>query len=152
MLKSLTMKLNQQNGTGQGGGVDDVGRGGDGRGGQLGVVLCRVCQVARTPPSVFTSHSIAQCGSLSALDRRELYMALKPYGGEGCGEQQGMVLCRACQGARMPPSTYTSHNMAQCGSLSAWDRMALFTALHDEFGQVEKEEFDEGQESQPNSA
>ena len=69
----------------------------------------------------------------------------------GRGGQQGLPLCRVCQGAGMPPSAFTSHSTAQCGSLSAWDRMELYTALHGEFGQVEQFD-DEGQESQPNSA
>ena len=151
MLNGFTMKLNQQDDrTIRGGGAE---QGDDGRGGQQGRVLCRVCQAARMPSSIYTSHSTAQCGSFSAWDRMELYFALKPYEGAEGGGQQGVVLYRICQAAKMLPSAYTSHGTAQCGALSAWDRRELYLVLHGEYGQVEQNKFnDEGQESQPDSA
>ena len=134
-MLNLTMKLNQ---------LPKIGRG---EGGERRT-FCRICQGAGKPPSMFTSHCIAQCGSLSVWDREELRTSLKPFGG---GDQRGEGICRVCQGARMSPLVFTSHSTAQCGSLSAWDREELYTALQGEEGQVEEND-DEGQELQPNSA
>ena len=156
MLNGLIMELNQQDDRTEQGGEGERGGGvwrDAGRGGQQGRVLCRICQGAKMPSSVYTSHSTARCGSLSAWDRMELYIALKPYDGAEVGGQQGVVLCRICQAAGMLPSAYTSHGTAQCGALSAWDRKDIYVVLRGEYGQVEKDKFnDEGQESQPNSA
>ena len=156
MLNGLIMKVNQQDDRTERGGEGEQGEElwrDAGRGGQQGRVLCRICQGAKMPSSVYTSHSTARCGSLSAWDRMELYIALKPYEGAEVGEQQGVVLCRICQAAGMLPSAYTSHGTAQCGALSAWDRRDIYVVLRGEYGQVEQDKFnDEGQESQPNSA
>ena len=156
MLNGLIMELNQQDDRAERGGEGDQGGGvwrDAGRGGQQGRVLCRICQAAKMPSSVYTSHSTARCDSLSAWDRMELYIALRPYEGAEVGEQQGVVLCRICQAAGMLPSAYTTHRTAQCGALSAWDRKDIYVVLRGEYGQVEQDKFnDEGQESQPNSA
>ena len=145
MLNGLTMKSKQPNMTER----DGEAEGGVGCVGQQR--LCRICLTARKSASLYTLHNTVQCGSLSAWDRRELYTALQPYGGAGHDGQQ--VLCRVCQAARMPASSYTSHSTAQCGALSAWDWREIQKVLQVEYGQVELEEIDnEGQESQLNSA
>ena len=156
MLNGLIMKVNQQDDRTERGGEGEQGEElwrDAGSGGHHGRILCRICQVAKMPSSVYTSHSTARCDSLSAWDRMELYIALRPYEGAEVGEQQGVVLCRICQAAGMLPSAYTSHGTAQCGALSAWDRRDIYVVLRGEYGQVEQNQFnDEGQESQPNSA
>ena len=80
MLNGLIMELNQQDDRTERGGEGDQGGGvwrDAGRGGQQGRVLCRICQAAGMLPSAYTSHGTAQCGALSAWDRRDIYVVLR---------------------------------------------------------------------------
>ena len=90
-------------GSGRGGGGGNGGRGGQQGGGGRGIsattgqpwteLFCRFCYSSKKPVSLYTAHNTAQCGSLSAWEREDLYTALQAMvleengNGEGAGHE-----------------------------------------------------------------